>query len=311
MSSRASPAVLPDPKRPRLLASGDETSSTPAVPSAAPSTFTSANYPNLVPTPIQAVATHGRSEWVKPPALRRDYHIDYDERIKKELAGPAKEQAAAIAQARLAAVGRPAKVNLLSKFGRSTSARVVDSRTNLPTAAQTVVISPPVPSSTGFSAYSTAASLVPIASISSFSPAPLLVTKPVPTNAPLPLSGIESLPMSTPLPVAVTPPPFVKPVHPAAEQAASSAPPPTLAPVPTTTTTADSLDLDVSPLSPLSDDSPPSLPPRLPNPVPHHAPHLPLLPSWSDARYEQGMSGLKRFRQLMEDSRSRTRAAAS
>jgi hypothetical protein len=74
MSSRASPAVLPDPKRPRLLASGDETSSTPAVPSAAPSTFTSANYPNLVPTPIQAVATHGRSEWQATPRTPPPQH---------------------------------------------------------------------------------------------------------------------------------------------------------------------------------------------------------------------------------------------
>ncbi|KWU42486.1 hypothetical protein RHOSPDRAFT_36011 [Rhodotorula sp. JG-1b] len=524
MSSRTSPALLPDPKRPRLLAPGDEASSPPAVPSVAPDVFARANYTGRNPPPTQVATTYERASYpatqtvtgsspesssassaaptartpypsssaassvharprrsglpftaaeedeiavrlqkgladiviaailertpqeiqseirvlvwqlksdlangpqtrppytpedytrllqmhrrgesverialvlrrttssiinhfrkhkptwtvagerVEPALLLRDSEIDYEERIQRELAGPAGDMAARITKIRLAAATRPAatapstpsgspstsgsslqagtamsaessgtitaklslppftfgndapapprlsaiaptptpaapaappKVNHF-KLRPSTSPSVVDSPMNLPAAAREVATSAaaPAPSSTGFSAYSTAASLVPTASIPSVSPAPSLVTKPVPTRVPLPTGVAPPPPPSKP---------FFQAVKPAAHPAPLPLPAPT--PAPTTTTSADTLDPDASPLSPTSDDSPPSLSQRLPNPVPHHASHLPLLPLWSDGHYEQGMSGLKRFLQLVEGSRkSRTRSTSS
>ena len=63
MSSRTSPALLPDPKRPRLLAPGDEAYSPPAVPSVAPDEFARANYTGRNPPPTQVATTYERGEW--------------------------------------------------------------------------------------------------------------------------------------------------------------------------------------------------------------------------------------------------------
>lgn len=63
MSSRTSPALLPDPKRPRLLAPDDETSSTFAVPPVAPNGFDRANYTGRNPPPTQAASVYERGEW--------------------------------------------------------------------------------------------------------------------------------------------------------------------------------------------------------------------------------------------------------
>lgn len=74
-----------------------------------------------------------------------------------------------------AAAAAPPKVRPSAKIGPSVSTSVVDPRINPPTAARTVATSAaPAFSGTGFSAYSTPASLVPTASISSISHAPSL-----------------------------------------------------------------------------------------------------------------------------------------
>lgn len=63
MSSRASLAVPPDPKRPRLLDPGDQAPSTPATASAAPNGLACASHTGRDPAPTRAVPDVERGEW--------------------------------------------------------------------------------------------------------------------------------------------------------------------------------------------------------------------------------------------------------
>lgn len=263
-------------------------------PPAEPLNFT---FGNNARAPVHSSATAQTPQTSRPPPAKP---LNPPLRFGNDAPAPPRLSATALAPTATAA---PPKVNLFAKLGPPSSTSVVGSPMTLPAAARTVSASAPTiaPSSTGFSAYSTA-------SISSFSPTPSLVTRPVSTSAPS--SGTKPVPTSVPLPTAVAPPPPVELALQVVKSAANAAPPPL--PIPAPTSPAKSLDPDAPPLSPSSDDSPPSFSQRLPNPVPHHAPHLPLLPLWCDGHYEQAMSGLKRFLQLVEGSRkSRTRATSS
>ncbi|GAA5960960.1 hypothetical protein JCM8115_002637 [Rhodotorula mucilaginosa] len=300
---QATPTSVVDP--PITLPAPARTATTPFAPAPVPSSIGFSAYSTAAAAPpkVDLRAKLGRLNSTSVVDTQKDLPAPARTVATSSASAPAStgflaNSTCAAAPAPTAAA--PPKVKLLTKFRPPSSTSIVEPRKELPAAARTVAASPataPAPSSIGFSAYSTAASLVPIAFNSSLPPAPSLVTKPVPTSAPWPTAAAPA-------------PSPVKPVLQDVKPAAHPAPPPapTSAPIPTIPA-----DPDASSLSPMSDDdSPPSLSQRLPNPVPHHAPHLPLLPLWCDGHYEQGMSGLKRFLQLVEGSRkSRTRASTS